>query len=174
LKIFDKFRKKKGLEMGFPPVPAWKPDTQQPIEKIVERLGYYTNNQRDIAVFRNGTCVILNDGLSNSDAHKYAREVLHKIYHYHPDMNPVSMDDGNILVKYNHPGVNVVLESHVKEYWDLIEGNFQRALTTAEVLMTPLGANMFDDFGKKALYGRCFMFMDAQNPEVICLARKKI
>lgn len=41
-----------------------------------------------------------------------------------------------------------------------------------EVLITPLGPNVFDDFGKMALFGRCFMFMDAQDPKVVRIERK--
>ncbi len=156
----------------FPPVPNWKPDIAQPIEDIIERIKYYTDNQKDIAVLKHGTCVILSDDLSDNDAQQYAFEVLHHIYHFHPDMNPVDMDDGNILVQYNHPAVNIVLEHHVQKHWDLIDKNHQQALATDEVLITPMGPNVFDDFGKKALFGRCFMFMDAQDPSVIQIVRK--
>ena len=172
--IFDKFKKKKEPEKVFPPVPDWKPDIAQPIESIIERIMYYTDNKKDIAVFKNGTCVVLDDGLSDTDAQQFAKEVLSQIYNYHPDMNPVNMNDGNILIQYNHPAVNVVFDSHAKEHWNLIDKNHQRALSTDEVLTTPLGNNVFDDFGKKALFGRCFMFMDAQKPEVIKIVRKTI
>jgi len=40
--------------------------------------------------------------------------------------------------------------------------------------MTPLGSNVFDDFGKKSLFGRCFMFMDAQSPVIHQIVRKGI
>jgi len=174
MSIFDKFKKKKEPKKVFPPVPDWKPDITQSIEDIIDRLRYYTGSKRDIAVLKNGTCVILGDNLSDEDAQKYTKEVLHQIYHYHPDMNPMNMDDGNILVQYNHPAVNVVLEQHVKKHWDLIDQNHQRALATDEVLITPLGSNVFDEFGKKALFGRCVMFMDAQDPKVIKVVRKSI
>ncbi len=161
-------------EKVFPPVPDWQPDIPQSLDAIIERIKYYTNNQRDIAVLKHGTCVILADELSDNDAQQYAIEVLHHIYHFHPDMNPINMDDGNILVQYNHPAVNLVLEDHAQKHWTLIEQNHQRALATDEVLITPLGPNTFDDFGKKALFGRCFMFMDAQEPTVIKIVRKGI
>lgn len=41
-------------------------------------------------------------------------------------------------------------------------------------LLHPQGNNVFDDFGKKALFGRCFMFMDAQQPEIIRIVQKII
>ena len=82
------------------------------------------------------------------------------------------MKDGNILVRYNHPAVNVVLEDVATEHWAEIERNHQSALAASEVLITPLGPNVFDEFGKKALFGRCFMFMDARRPVVSRIARK--
>lgn len=156
----------------FPPVPAWRPDAVQPLDRIVERLRFYTGGTRDLAVFAHGTCVILPDGLSDDDAGAYALEVLSKIYRYHPDMTPMPMQDGNVLVKYNHPAANVVLDEVAQLHWAQIERHHLSALATHEVLMTPLGQNVFDDFGKKALFGRCFMFMDAQSPRIVRIARK--
>jgi hypothetical protein len=155
-----------------PPVPDWRPTIHQPLDRIVERLVYYTDGKRDFAVFEHGTCVILPDGLSEQDAKVAATDVLSEIFHYHPDMNPMSMDDGNILVQYNHPAVNIVLSDVVERHWAEIDRNHQQALATSEVLITPLGPNVFDEFGKKALFGRCFMFMDAQRPLVMRVVRK--
>ncbi len=134
-------------------------------------MKYYTDGKKDFAVFENGTCVIVPDALSELDAYTAARDVLSKIFNFHPDMNPLNMDDGNILVRYNHPAFNVVLSDFVAEHWDEIDRNHQQALATSEVLITPLGPNKFDDFGKKALFGRCFMFMDAQKPVVVQVVR---
>ncbi len=87
-------------------------------------------------------------------------------------MNPANMKDGNVLVRYNHPAYNVVLADIVQAHWAEIDENHQKALATSEYLKTPLGLNVFDDLGKKALFGRCFMFMDAQNPKVVKIVRK--
>jgi hypothetical protein len=84
------------------------------------------------------------------------------------------MKDGNITVQYNHPAMNVVFERVAKENWSEIERNHQDALAAHEVLITPLGQNKFDDFGKKALFGRCFMFMDAQEPIVERIVRAAV
>lgn len=65
----------------------------------------------------------------------------------------------------------MVLKDVVEEHWAAIDRHHQDALATSEVLITPLGSNTFDDFGKKALFGQCFMFMDAQAPEVIRIVR---
>jgi len=143
------------------------------LEQIIDRLQHYTDGKRDFAVFQNGTCVILPDALSERDAIAAATDVLMKVFYFHPDMNPRNMDDGNIVVQYNHPAINVVLSEIVDNHWAEIDRNHQHALATHEVLITPSGQNVFDDFGKKALFGRCFMFMDAQEPVVVRIVRKK-
>ena len=83
----------------------------------------------------------------------------------------MNMKDGNILVQYNHDVASLVLADVVEQNWDEINREHQRALATDEVLITPLGHNTFDDFGKKALFGRCYMFMDAQVPKVVLIER---
>jgi hypothetical protein len=165
--VFEFLKKKPKL----PPVPDWRPSIKQPIDRIVDRMLYYTDHKRDLAVFENGTCVILPAGLDDTTAGVYAKEVLLKIFNYHPDMNPTPMDDGHILVRYNHPAFNLVLSDVATDHWAEIDKNHQRALARSEVLITPLGSNVFDDFGKKALFGRCFMFVDAQRPVVIKIVR---
>lgn len=84
------------------------------------------------------------------------------------------MDDGNIVIQYNHPAINVVLISFADEHWEEIESNYQDALVTSEVLLTSLGPNTFDDSGKKELFGCCYMFMDAQSPEVVRIVRAAV
>ncbi|GAA3930510.1 hypothetical protein GCM10022277_29030 [Litoribacillus peritrichatus] len=133
---------------------------------------HYTDQERDLAQFINGTIVILEDGLDDSKAEQYAKEVLSQIVNYHPDMNPVNMKDGNILVQYNHPAYNVVLTEFTRQHMEVIKSKHLDALATDEVLITGLGQNKFDEFGMQALYGRAFMFMDAQNPNVVRLYRK--
>jgi hypothetical protein len=157
-----------------PPVPKWRPAIAPPLDQVVERVAYYTDRKRDFAVFANGTCVILSNGLSNEGAVAEALAVLTRIFRFHPDMNPRAMDDGNILVQYNHPAINVVIDSFATSHWSEIDRNHQGALAGDEVLLTPLGPNKFDDFGKKALFGRCFMFMDAQRPEVVRIVRAAV
>jgi hypothetical protein len=158
----------------FPPVPSWKPEFMPSIEEQLERMAFYTNQEKDLVVFQFGTIVLLEDGLNDEDASKYARETLYKIYNYHPDMNPVNMKDGNILVQYNHPAFNVVLREFAEKHMSEIEANHLKALATDEVLITPSGANVFDQFGMLALYGRTFMFMDAQDPKIVKIHRKKL
>ncbi len=169
--IFDKKTPPEDPPKRFPPVPDWKPLIEQPIEKIVDRLRYYTDEKRDFAVFQNGTAVILPNGLSETDAEMHAKEAIRKVFHAHPDMHPLTMDDGNILVRYNHDALNVVLTDVTLNNWQEIDKHHQRALAMDEVLITPLGQNKFDEFGKKALFGRCFMFMDAQEPRVMRIER---
>lgn len=158
----------------FPPVPDWEPSIVVPQERIIERFAYYTDGTKDFVVFTHGTCVIVDNGLPDDQAISQANQVLHAIVHYHLDMNPAPMDDGNILVRYNHPAFNVVLDDVVLANWQTIKDNHQRALATDEVLITPQGQNKFDDFGIKALFGRCYFFMDAKNPKATRVVRAVI
>lgn len=158
----------------FPPVPKWRPSFSQPIDRIEERFGYYFDRGRDFAILENGTCVLTEAGLSDDAAAKAAIQTLSLIYNYHPDMKPSDMDDGNVLVSYNHPAFNVVLSDVAKAHWQEIETRHQDGLATDEVLITPLGQNVFDELGKKALLGRCYMFMDAQAPKVIRIKRRAV
>jgi hypothetical protein len=173
--LFDFFKKSQPSAESpgrFPPVPDWKPAVRQPLERIVERIRFYTNNSRDFAVFGYGTIAILPDDLSDAASERHAKESLHKVFHAHPDMNPLNMKDGNILVQYQYDVASLVLSDIADKHWAEIDSQHQRALATSEVLFTPLGQNTFDDFGKKALFGRCYMFMDAQSPEVIRIERR--
>jgi hypothetical protein len=158
----------------FPPVPAWQPDIEMPLNKIIDRFQYYTDNKKDFVVLQHGTCVLVSDGLTEEQAKTEALQTVSKIFNYHPDMNPKSMDDGNILISNNYPAFTVVLEEITKQHMDSIRTNHLKALARAEVLITPAGSNKFDDFGMKALFGRCYFFMDAKKPEVAGVIRKAI
>ncbi len=168
---FEKTQEPPQSPKQFPPVPDWKPELRQPIERIVERLRFYTDCKRDFAVFGYGTVAILPNDLSDVEAEKHANRALHDVYFAHPDMNPLNMKDGNILVQYRHDVASLVLHDVAERNWAEIDKQHQRALAASEVLITPLGPNTFDDFGKKALFGRCYMFMDAQAPKVIRIER---
>ncbi len=172
--MFGLFKKKQPppeRSNALPPVPDWRPEIIQPLERIVERWRFYTNGARDFAVFEHGTVAILPSGLCDAKATEHAELALHRVFHAHPDMNPMGMKDGNILIQYNHDVASLVLSDVVEQNWAEIDKQHQRAIATAEVLISPLGHNVFDDFGKKALFGRCFMFMDAQSPRVTRIER---
>ncbi len=156
----------------FPPVPAWQPDIGIPIEKVVDHFRYYIDNKKDFVVLKHGTCVVVSDGLTDEQARNEALETVAKIFNYHPDMNPKTMDDGNILISYHHPAYTVVLDEITKKHIDTIRTNHLKALARDEVLITPAGPNKFDDFGMKALFGRCFFCMDAKQPAIVSVIRK--
>jgi hypothetical protein len=160
-------------EKQFPPIPKWEPNFSAPISELVERMEYYSDSKKDFVIFRYGTIVILPEQLNDNESKKYALETLSKIYNYHPDMNPINMDDGNILVQYNHPAYNIVISSFVSKHMKEIRAKHLDALATDEVLITSMGNNKFDEFGMKALYGRTFMFMDAKSPEIVKIYRTK-
>src|SRR4051812_18412869 len=75
--MFNPFKKKPPAR--FPPVPDWRPSIRQPLDRLIERFNYYYDGTRDFAVFANGTCAVLPDGLSESEAIKTACEILAEI-----------------------------------------------------------------------------------------------
>jgi hypothetical protein len=156
---------------SFPPVPRWRPSFGPSTEQVVERFRYYTDGKRDLVVFRHGTVAILAPGLTEVQADEQAREALSRVFNAHPDMTPRPMDDGNVLVTYTQPIANVVIADLARQHWAEVEARHQDGLARDEVLITPLGSNVFDDFGKQALLGRCYMFMDAQAPEIVRIER---
>lgn len=154
-----------------PPVPLWRPSFPQPLADVAGRLRYYADDSRDFVTFSNGTCVILEPGTADQAARAYALQTLAAIFNQHPDMHPTPMDDGNLLVRYNHPAVNIVLHEVARDHWAEIEARHLDGLTREEVLITPLGPNQFDDMGKMALLGRAYMFMDARDPDIVGIER---
>jgi hypothetical protein len=159
-------------EQGLPPAPNWRPSFSQPLEQVVDRMTYYTDAKVDLVAFKNGTCVYIENNLPEAEARAFALKTLSDIINFHPDMRPTMMDDGNVLVQYNHPAVNVVLQNVVETHWNEIEERHLDGLVDAEVLITPLGPNKFDQLGKQALLGRAYMFMDAQAPEIAVFKRR--
>jgi len=161
------------MPKDWPPVPKWRPSFGQPRDKIVDRVRYYTDQKRDFAVFTNGTCAMLDPGLEDAKAQMMALEIMSKVFHAHPDLTPLHMDDGNLMVRYSQPELlSVVLTEIVRAHRDEIERRHQDGLARGEVLLTPLGQNVFDDTGKAALYGRALMFMDAQAPKIVRIERR--
>lgn len=160
--LFDKVFEKKE---DFPPKPKWKPDLPIDIDLIVEKAKYYTGQKLQFAVFGSGTVVLFPVRVDNIE--QSAKAVLDKIYNAHPDMNPLTMDDGNYLVEYSQPAFTIVFKDEIETHWDYIDKNHQDGVCREEVLINAQGQhNVFDDIGKICLFGRSKMFMDGQNPKV--------
>ena len=156
-----------------PLVPKWQPSFTQPLDRIATTFAYYMDKQRNFVVLSHGTCVTFADGFSDTQATRSAEATLTAIINYHADMNPTPMDDGNIFVRYNHPAFNVVFIDIVTSHWAEIDSRHLDGLVPEEVLITPQGPNVFDDLGKKALYSRACMFLDAQAPSVKLIRRRE-
>jgi len=149
----------------FPPIPKWKPNLPIDIDLIYEKTKYYTNSNLQFAIFENGTVVFFPDRIENIE--DSAKASLDKIYNFHPDFNPLTMDDGNYLVEYNHPAFNIVFKNEIENHWSYIDENHQDGICPSEVLIGPSGPNVFDTIGKICLFGRAKMFMDAQSPKIV-------
>ena len=153
------------------PVPGWRPDFVPDLDEIAQTFQGYANNAHDFVLWRNSTCCIVPNGMSEQDAIRYAGDLLTDITAYHPDMTPQTMQDGNVMVFYSHDAYNVVPAAFAKTHWDTIESRHLEGLTPNEVLITPLGRNVFDALGKTALLGRSYLFMDAALRDVDRIVR---
>ncbi|MBI5622537.1 MAG: tetratricopeptide repeat protein [Elusimicrobia bacterium] len=152
-------------------LPEWRPAFRQPLDRIIDRMAYYTNHKHDFVVFEHGTCVLIEDGLTDEQASTQAAEVLSALLHDRVHMTSNRMDDGNMMVYYQHTAGNIVLSDIAEANWEEIDQNHLKALVKGEVLHTKLGKNAFDDSGKKALFGRTLLYMDAQDPKVARIVR---
>lgn len=156
----------------WPPRPKWRPSFSQPLDAVVDRMRYYTDQKRDFVVFKNGTCALLEDGIEDPAARTTAKAILNRVYQAQPDLNPLRMDDGNIMVKFSQPALRVVVLTAVaQDHWAEIEARCKDGLVQDEVLLLPGGPNVFDDRAKMGLFGRALMFMDAQAPEIVRIER---
>ncbi len=144
--------------------PAWAPSFKQPIERVIARFKQYKADVGGFVVFENGTCVPVAPGLSEAAAVAAANAVFAEIVNKRPDLHPEPVNDGNVLIGFKPPAYNIVLSDFVLAHWAEIERRHSEWVLPDEVLMTPLGPNVFDDYGKKALLARTFMFMDARDP----------
>jgi hypothetical protein len=154
------------LSDDFPPKPKWKPNLPVDIEKTVQTFAYYSDKKKTFVVFENGTCVLIPDGSSVPE--NTAKEILGKVYNYHPDFNPQVMDDGNFMISYSQPAYSIVFKDEFEKNRDYIEQNHLDGLVRAEVLLNAKREpNKFDDIGKIGLFARARMFLDAQNPVVV-------
>jgi len=155
----------------FPPKPKWKPDVPVNIAVVADRASYYTDKKKTVVIFRFGTCVILPaDSVKPEDE---AKAVLDRVFNYHPDFNPQTMDDGNFAVSYSQPNCfSVVTKDEFEKNRDYIRKNHLEGLVRDEVLLNAeKKPNVFDDRGMIGLFARARMFMDAQGPEVVRVLR---
>ena len=70
---------------------------------MAETFAYYTDHSRDFVIFESSTCCLVEPDLSEDGAIAEAAGILEKIVSFHPDFHTYWMDDGNLLVGYNHP-----------------------------------------------------------------------
>lgn len=151
---------------NFPPIPNRQPNLSIDIDLIYEKAKYYTGHKLQFAIFQNGTVTYFENKVDNIE--DSAKSSLDKIYNFHPDFNPLTMDDENYLITYSQPAFTIVFKNEVEKNWEYINKNHLDGICRDEVLINAQGQqNVFDRIGKICLYGRAKMFMDAQAPKII-------
>jgi hypothetical protein len=160
------FRVRPEVKKHFPPIPSWRPDIPIDIERIIESAKYYTDEKLQLGVFKYGTVAFF--ATQVDDIEDASKACLHKIYNFHADFKPITMDDGNYLIEYSQPAFTVVYNDELETHWDYIEHNHMGGVCNDEVILNGKGQqNVFDKIGKLCLFGRAKMFMDAQEPEIV-------
>jgi len=160
------FKDKQEYKKPFPPIPTWRPNTPIDHDRIIDTAKYYTGRKLQLGVFENGTVTFFSVRVNNIE--EEAKIALNKIYNSHPDVKPLTMDDGNYLIEYIQPAFTIVFKDELESFWSYIEGNYMQGICTNEVLINSKGEhNVFDRMGKICLFGRSKMFMDAQEPKIV-------
>ena len=160
------FRVRPEEKKRFPPIPQWRPDTPIDFDLILKTARYYTGDKLQLGIFKYGTVAFFSTRIDNIE--EESKICLDKIYNFHPDFKPLTMDDGNYLIEYSQPAFTIVFKQELDNHWDYIEKNHQQGVCTDEVLIDRKGRrNVFDSIGKICLFGRAKMFMDAQDPQII-------
>jgi hypothetical protein len=119
-----------------------------------------------LGLFKYGTVAFFSTRIDNIE--EESKICLDKIYNFHADFNPLTMDDGNHLIEYSQPAFTIVFNNELDNHWDYIEKNHRQGICTDEVLINKKGQhNVFDRIGKICLFGRAKMFMDAQDPQIV-------
>ncbi|MGF7041048.1 hypothetical protein [Mucilaginibacter lappiensis] len=160
------FRVRPEEKKRFPPVPQWQPNTPIDIDRILKTARYYTDDKLQLGIFKYGTVAFFSTRID--DIEEGSKICLDKIYNFHADFKPLTMDDGNYLIEYSQPAFTIVFNDELENHWDYIEKNHQQGVCTDEAILNARGqANVFDRIGKICLFGRAKMFMDAQDPEIV-------
>ena len=164
--LSNSFRVRPEEKEHFPPIPQWRPNTPIDHNLILKTARYYTGDKLQLGVFKYGTVAFLATHVDNIE--EESKTCLDKIYNFHPDFKPITMDDGNYLIEYSQPAFTIVFKDELDNHWDYIEKNHQQGICTHEILIDRKGRrNVFDSIGKICLFGRAKMFMDAQDPEIV-------
>jgi len=149
----------------FPPMPKWKPSIKPDLKRIIKTFKYYSSNKVNFVVFENGTIVPLdNDSKSYEND---AKSILTKLFYFHPDFNPLQMDDGNWLISMSNNAYVICFKDVIEKNWVYIDKNHLDGLATSEVLLNSQNKpNIFDERGKIGLFGRAYWFLDAISTKV--------
>jgi hypothetical protein len=146
--------------------PPWKPAIVQPLDRLENRFREVVKGGKDFVLFSHGTCAVVEAGMPEAVAYEAAKTILERTVHQHVDVRPTELTGGDILIRYNQPAANLVLDDIARANLLQIDAKHMSALVPEEVLIMPAGPNKFDTFAKRVLFGRCYLFMDAETLEV--------
>lgn len=151
----------------WPPRPRWQPPITSDLERIARTCAYYLDNRDSFAVFERGTCALMRPGIPKPLENTVS--ILREIIHHHPDFRCQRMDDGNWMITYKYPAMNIVFGDEFESNIDYIEAHYRSGIIEDEVFRDRDGAvaPLDKPSDKIGLLGRARMFMDALNPKII-------
>ena len=166
MRFFRDLFKTPALETKRHPIPVWRPNTPNDINRIMDTAKGYANSKYQMAVFKYGTVVSFLSPVVDIEAED--KKKLELVYETNAKYHPVKMADGNFTIQYSKAALTIVFKDEIKEYWPYIEKNFLAGICKDEAALHSKGRrNVIDQVGKIYLFSRAKMFMDAQDPKVV-------
>lgn len=155
------------------PVPKWKPEIIVDTERVAKCFAYYTDYQNNFVVFKNGTCLILND--FESDVEKQAKYAFKKRFNPLLSFKAEQLVDDNWYILFQGNIIGIVFQDEIETNIDYIEKNYLDGLLPTEMLFEnevsgkpkELGLN-----GKISLLARARAIVDYLDPEVVYVIKK--
>lgn len=147
------------------PRPNWRPDVVEDLETTVERMSEYTDQKRAFVVFQFGTVVFSDSAFARIDSDYVT--TLKAVVQQTPDFNVISMNDGNLLVRFAGPVSGLVLA----EFYGAHENEIRAGVVTGgllpgEQLVAPSESNVPEEHYYAGLYARAKMFRDVESCEI--------
>ncbi|RCS43994.1 hypothetical protein DTL42_18600 [Bremerella cremea] len=139
------------------PKPSWEPNTVEDVNEILERMKAYTNESRAFVVYSCGTTVF-SDSASQLDEEAF-HETLKAVVMQPPDFKVMSMENGNLMVRFAGPVCGLVLGSFYQDHQEDIVAS----VTSGGLLDGTAGAH----FGQTRLARQFSFWHDRRFPFVM-------
>lgn len=143
----------------------WCPDLVEEPTKIAELAALYTGRSRAFVVYKSGTIVFSDTGISRPDG-DYDATLLDAV-NESPNFNVQAMQQGNFLVRFRGPVTGLVLGEFYDQHRDAIRAGVEGgALLPGETVLVGTESQVPEEHYYVGLYARSKLFSDARNLEI--------